>query len=166
MISQCLEPMVKVVWPGFDLFSAYRTHHSISLVSSSRQPQGMWLDAQRNPHNDVQWELGLLETLQENEVSQGVFSGKVSPRVPDVDVRTEIPGSCPQEVTSHVWAEATAIVRTHYNRMVLYDGRRLHNQWAEPGACSRFSLDPHVGRLTLNSFYWHTADTGVSDGWR
>mmetsp|Transcript_5179 Transcript_5179/g.14582 ORF Transcript_5179/g.14582 Transcript_5179/m.14582 type:complete len:443 (-) Transcript_5179:502-1830(-) len=208
MISQCLEPMVKVVWPGFNLFSASRTHHSISLVSSARQPQGMWLDAQRNPHNDVQWELGLLEpskvvppslatvyglahgfndtgtsiwrtkrtirnpeerlslleTLQENEVSQGVFSGKASPRVPDVDVRKEIPGSCPQEVTSHVWAEATAVVRTHYNRMVLYDGRRLHNQWAEPGACSRFSLDPHVGRLTLNSFYWHTADT-VSKRW-
>eukprot|EP00403_Amphidinium_massartii_P002388 CAMPEP_0178370826 /NCGR_PEP_ID=MMETSP0689_2-20121128/507_1 /TAXON_ID=160604 /ORGANISM="Amphidinium massartii, Strain CS-259" /LENGTH=281 /DNA_ID=CAMNT_0019990669 /DNA_START=369 /DNA_END=1210 /DNA_ORIENTATION=+ len=185
-VTACLEPAIRAVWPDFDMRSAALTEHSMSLVSAAHQPRGTWLDAQRNPHNDVKWEYGvmpnskvvppslatvyglttlfndsgtsifrvkrttedpneklsLLETLPQNERSQGVFSGRVDKRVPDLDVREEIPDPCPQAVTSSPWAEALAVAHIRYNRLTVYDGRRLHNQYASPEACARFSADP------------------------
>merc|ERR1719296_106469 len=108
---------------------------------------------------DPNEKLSILETLEENENAQGVFSTKVSKRMPDLPVRKQIPDPCPQAVVDHAWAEAIAVARTKWNRMIMYDGRRLHNQFAEEEACARLTLDPRKGRLTMNSFFWHSPET-------
>mmetsp|Transcript_65131 Transcript_65131/g.121394 ORF Transcript_65131/g.121394 Transcript_65131/m.121394 type:complete len:446 (+) Transcript_65131:85-1422(+) len=203
MVTECLAPAIKAVWPDFDMWSTALTQHAVSIISAAHQPRGTWLDAQRNPHNDIKWEYGilqpskvvppclatvfgltslfnesgtsifrtkrttedsnerlsLLETLPQNERAQGVFSGRVDHRVPDLDVRKEIPDPCPQAVTSSPWAEAIVVAKLKYNRLTVYDGRRLHNQYATPEACARFSTDPTTGRMTMNSFYWHSTQT-------
>lgn len=44
-----------------------------------------------------------------------------------------------------------------YNRFILYDGRRLHNQYFTPEQYKRLTGDPNSGRLTMNSFFWTRA---------
>ena len=41
-----------------------------------------------------------------------------------------------------------------YNRITLYDGRRLHNQYMEGEDYPRMTAEPATGRLTMNSFWW------------
>jgi hypothetical protein len=76
-----------------------------------------------------------------------------------LNVRKEIPDPHPQSITSHAWAEAIMLAMCRFNRIVLYDGRRLHNQYLGPEAYDRLSLSPHTGRLTMNSFFWMHANS-------
>ena len=76
-----------------------------------------------------------------------------------LDIRKVIPDPHPHKDLDNPWCEAIAVVRCRYNRMVVYDGRRLHNQFLEPAAYKRLSLNPRRGRLTINSFFWRNART-------
>merc|ERR1712192_107501 len=105
--------------------------------------------SRRNQHE----QLSILETLDENNAAFGTFSGIGMKRQPDLDPQEVLPNPCPQSVTSRVWAETTAIARLAYNRIIVYDGRRLHNQFLEPDACSKLSVNASKGRLTGNTFY-------------
>ena len=41
-----------------------------------------------------------------------------------------------------------------FNRLIVYDGRRLHNRYMAPHDYERLSTSPGSGRLTMNSFLW------------
>merc|ERR1719231_191253 len=71
-----------------------------------------------------------------------------------VNVRDEIPDPYPQAKLKHIWADSLVMSRIKFNRLALYDGRRLHNQYLHEDSYKRLSLDAKTGRLTLNSFYW------------
>jgi len=101
----------------------------------------------------------LLPTLRVNEEAQGGFSGRTGPRGrhPHLDLRAEVPDPHPHSVLKHAWAEAIAVALLRFNRIVVYDGRRLHNRYIEGPDYVRLSTSPGSGRLTLNSFLWQSA---------
>merc|ERR1712224_688453 len=100
----------------------------------------------------AQERISLLETLRDNEDAQGTFSSAGASRrvFPDKDIRKEIPDPYPHHITSHPWAEALAVARHRYNRIVLIDGRRLQADYMEPGAYSQLRLNPRKGRVSMN----------------
>lgn len=200
-VTECLRPVLEELWPGFNLRASKGVglQHRLSLMSPERQLDGRWLDAQRLPHNEIRWDLGLraggkvppslalhlgltasfndtgysvwrvkrtarsskerlslLKTLDQNEAAQGAFSGRNGPRGvhPEIDLRKEIPDPHPHYKLSHSWAEAIAVAKLRFNRLILIDGRRLQNDYAEPSAYPRLSLSPKNGRLVMDSFLW------------
>ena len=44
-------------------------------------------------------------------------------------MRVEVPDPHPHALLRHKWAEAVAVAQLRFNRIVLYDGRRLHNRY-------------------------------------
>ena len=74
--------------------------------------------------------------------------------VPAWHVSHLFPDPHPHSTVRNVWCEAIAVAMCKFNRLVMYDGRRLHNQFFEPAAYDRLTLDPLDGRLTMNSFFW------------
>merc|ERR1719282_781374 len=200
-MTECLQPVVSALWPGFKLDqTTTRKTYMMNVLSPENQPGGTWLDTQRLPHNEIDWNLGvqeqgqivppsvmanialttkfndtglgiwrvkqtlrdsnerlsLLETLDDNEVAQGTYTIKKGRRntFPDLNIRHEIPDPHPHSKLSHAWAEAIAVARFRYNRVVLVDGRRLQHDYMEPTAYPRLTLEPSTGHLTMNSYFW------------
>ena len=123
--------------------------------------------------------LSLLKTPEENTRAQGAmnphYNGRLHPHLdvleefPDYTVAADGEGEgrmgvgvglgtggphAPPHAVSNPWAEAILVARLRFNRYILYDGRRLHNQFIETEDYPRLSSDPALGRLTLNSFFW------------
>jgi len=48
--------MLEEVYPDFSMAELREDEHMFGLVSSEQQPDGLWLDSQRLPHNDVRWD--------------------------------------------------------------------------------------------------------------
>jgi len=102
----------------------------------------------RDPHSALR--------VQINSAAMGGYSNRAGPRgrFPDADVRQEIPDPHPHSLLRHKWAEAIAVAQIRFNRIVLYDGRRLHNRYINRSDYVRLSTEPGKGRLTMNSFLW------------
>jgi hypothetical protein len=100
----------------------------------------------------------LLKTLPMNERAQGNFNPHHEGRQhPELDLLEEIPDPHPHQMKhmrDNAWVKMIMVSYLRYNRFVLYDGRRLHNQYLEPEDYPRLSADPAKGRLTMNSFFW------------
>ena len=103
----------------------------------------------------------LLKTLPMNERAQGNFNPHVDARLhPHLHIRKEVPDPHPHSLkyqADNAWVKTICVAYVRYNRFTLYDGRRLHSQAIEPEDYPRLSSDPATGRLTLNSFFWQTA---------
>eukprot|EP00929_Paragymnodinium_shiwhaense_P097290 TRINITY_DN59025_c0_g1_i1.p1 TRINITY_DN59025_c0_g1~~TRINITY_DN59025_c0_g1_i1.p1 ORF type:complete len:718 (-),score=81.96 TRINITY_DN59025_c0_g1_i1:306-2459(-) len=99
-----------------------------------------------------------LKTVQQNQRAQGSYSTKAGARglYPDLRIRDEMPEPYPHYKLENPWMEVIAVARLKYNRLVVYDGRRLHNQYLEPSSYGKLSIDPAKGRLTVNSFFFYT----------
>lgn len=100
----------------------------------------------------------LLTTVEVNSAAFGGYSNRAGPRsrYPDADVRQEVPDPHPHALLRHKWAEAIAVAQIRFNRIVLYDGRRLHNRYINKSDYVRLSTEPGKGRLTMNSFLWQS----------
>ena len=51
------------------------------------------------------------------------------------------------------WMQAIAMAPLRYNRITMYDIRRLHNIWMRLDDQKNMSIELETGRLTLNNFY-------------
>jgi hypothetical protein len=100
----------------------------------------------------------LLKTLSMNERAQGNFNPHhTGRRHPEINLLEEIPDPHPHQMKymkENAWVKMIMVSYLRYNRFVLYDGRRLHNQYLEPEDYPRLSANPATGRLTMNTFLW------------
>jgi hypothetical protein len=102
--------------------------------------------------------LSLLKTVEMNNMAQGRMNPHVKTHLhPEVDLYEEIPDSAIHALTEHVWAKCFAVAQMRFNRFVMYDGRRLHQQYVDYEDAPRLSTDPSKGRLTMNTFLWEGA---------
>jgi tetratricopeptide (TPR) repeat protein len=97
----------------------------------------------------------LLKTVQQNNNAQGAMNPHVKNHLHlDVNLYEEIPDPAIHAVVEHIWAKCFIIAQLRFNRFVLYDGRRLHQQYVNKADERRLSVEPQKGRLTMNSFFW------------
>jgi len=103
----------------------------------------------------------LLKTLPMNERAQGNSNPHHDGRLhPELDLYEEIPDPHPHSMAAqrdNAWVKMIMVAYLRYNRFILYDGRRLHNQYFTPEQYTRLTGDPNSGRLTMNSFFWTRA---------
>ena len=108
--------------------------------------------------------LSLLKTRLDNELAQGSMNPHHSGRrLAHLDLLAEVPDEphgpfAPPHSIANAWTEAIGVAHLRFNRLVLYDGRRLHSQFVPSEAYARLSGNPLTGRLTLNGFFWSSSE--------
>lgn len=131
---------------------------TVYALTDEWKSTGTTIFRSKGTNRDPNEKISLLETLSDNENAQGAMNPHIAGRLhPELDVRVEVPDPYPQYKTDHAWAEGIVIAHVLFNRQILYDARRLHNQYMTPPDYERLSFDPKKGRLTLNSFFWQEA---------
>lgn len=112
----------------------------------NRSGTGLWVEAATGT--------SLLKTVAMNNAAQGNMNPHVPTHLrPELDLLAEI-SDPPHAHLSHAWAQCALVAELRFNRYVLYDGRRLHQQYCNKDDAQRLSKDPAQGRLTMNSFFW------------
>lgn len=73
---------------------------------------------------------------------------------PEINLYREIPDPVPQHLVEHAWCKMSVLAELRFNRLALYDGRRLHQVYVKLEDANRLTGNPNTGRLTVNSFFW------------